>query len=170
MGKVMLSLFFNDKGIILQLRVPPGQTVSGQYYATVLRKDFINLIRKKRLDFSEEKWFLLQDNARPHIAEVAMDALTEIGGTPLEHPPYSPDLAPCDFWAFLTTERKLQGKKFRSDQEVKTACSTILLKLVANGLQHIFDKWVEHCKCITCQGRYFKKEIITTPPRNSDSE
>jgi hypothetical protein len=28
------------------------------------------------------------------LRKVAMDALTEIGGTPLEHPPYSPDLAP----------------------------------------------------------------------------
>jgi hypothetical protein len=39
-----------------------------------------------------------------------------IGGTPLEHPPYSPDLAPCDFWTFPTMKRELQGKKFRSDQ------------------------------------------------------
>jgi hypothetical protein len=30
-----------------------------------------------------------------------------IGGTPLEHPPYSPDLAPCDFWAFPTMKREL---------------------------------------------------------------
>jgi hypothetical protein len=30
-----------------------------------------------------------------------------IGGTPLEHPTYSPDLAPCDFWAFPTTKREL---------------------------------------------------------------
>jgi hypothetical protein len=37
-----------------------------------------------------------------------------IGGTPLEHPPYSPDLAPCDFWAFPAMKRELQGKKFRS--------------------------------------------------------
>jgi histone-lysine N-methyltransferase SETMAR len=49
----------------------------------------------------------LQDNARPHTAEVAMDALIEIGGTPLEHLPYSPDLAPCDFWAFPTMKREL---------------------------------------------------------------
>jgi hypothetical protein len=28
----------------------------------------------------------------------------------------------------------------KSDQEVKTACSTILLKLAANGLQHVFNK------------------------------
>jgi hypothetical protein len=39
-----------------------------------------------------------------------------IGGTPLEHPPYSSDLAPCDFWAFPTMKREPQGKKFRSDQ------------------------------------------------------
>jgi hypothetical protein len=39
-----------------------------------------------------------------------------IGGTSLEHPPYSPVLAPCDFWAFPTTKREPRGKKFRSDQ------------------------------------------------------
>jgi hypothetical protein len=35
-----------------------------------------------------------------------------IVGTPLEHPPYSSDLTPCDFWAFTTMKRELQGKKF----------------------------------------------------------
>jgi hypothetical protein len=51
-GKVMLILFFDAKGIILQHWVPPGQTVSGQCYATVLRRDFRNAIRKERRDFS----------------------------------------------------------------------------------------------------------------------
>jgi hypothetical protein len=37
-------------------------------------------------------------------------------GTPLEHPPYSADLAPCDFWAFPTMKTELRGKKFPSDQ------------------------------------------------------
>jgi hypothetical protein len=72
-----------------------------------------------------------------------------MGGTPLEYTPYSPDLAPCDFWALPTMTRELQVEKFRSDQEVKTAFSTILLKLAANGLQHVFEKCVERCKkCI----------------------
>jgi hypothetical protein len=52
-----------------------------------------------------------EGNARQHTAEVAMDALTGISGTPLEHPPYSPDLAPCDFWAFPTIKKELRGKK-----------------------------------------------------------
>jgi hypothetical protein len=61
---------------------------------------------------------------------MAMDALTEAGGTPLEHPPYSPDLTTCDFWASPTIKRELRSKK--------TACSTIFMKFPANGLQHVF--------------------------------
>jgi hypothetical protein len=42
---------------------------------------------------------------------------------------------------------------------------------VINCLQHVFEKWVEHFKkCIACQGRYFKKETVTTPPQSSDLE
>jgi hypothetical protein len=44
------------------------------------------------------------------------------------------------------------------------------LKLAANGLQHVFEKWVERCKKrIYCQGRYFEKETVTAPPQSSDS-
>jgi hypothetical protein len=49
----------------------------------------------------------------------------------------------------------LRGKKFE----------------VINGLQHVFEKWVERCKkCIACQGRYFEKDTVTAPPQSSDSE
>jgi hypothetical protein len=42
---------------------------------------------------------------------------------------------------------------------------------VINGLQHVFEKWVERCKkCIACQGRYFEKETVIAPPQISDSE
>jgi hypothetical protein len=41
-----------------------------------------------------------------------MDALTEIGGTPLEHPPYNADLALYNFWAFLTMKRELGGQNY----------------------------------------------------------
>jgi len=74
-------------------------------------------MRKKRLDLIKKQWFLLHNNARPHIAAVALAALTENGGTTLQHPPYSPDLAPCDFWAFPTLKAQLCGKRFYSDDK-----------------------------------------------------
>jgi hypothetical protein len=40
---------------------------------------------------------------------------------------------------------------------------------VINGLQHVFEKWVERCKkYIACQGRYFEKKTVTAPPQISD--
>jgi hypothetical protein len=42
---------------------------------------------------------------------------------------------------------------------------------VINGLQHVFEKWVERCKkCIACQGKYFEKETVIAPPQSSISE
>jgi hypothetical protein len=80
-----------------------------------------------------------------------MDALTEINGTPLEHPPYSPDLVPMLFLGFSNHEK---------------GAPRFLLKLAANGLQHVFEEWVERCKkCIACQGKYFEKETVTAPPQ-----
>jgi hypothetical protein len=92
-----------------------------------------------------------------------MDALTEIGGTPLEHPSYSPDLDPMRFLGFSNHENGAPRQE--------TTCSTILLKIAANGLQHVFEKWMEcYKKCIACQGRYFEKETVTAPPQSSDME
>jgi hypothetical protein len=50
------------------------------------------------------------ERQRCAIEKWPMDTLTEIGGSPLEHRPYSPDLVPCDFWAFPTTKRELQSQ------------------------------------------------------------
>jgi len=39
--------------------------------------------------------------------KVAMDVLTKISGTPLEHLPCHPNLAPCNFWVFPTVKQEL---------------------------------------------------------------
>jgi hypothetical protein len=56
--------------------------------------------------------------------KVVMDALTKIGGTPLEHPPYSPDLALCDFWAFPNMKRSKPPVPLSSRSLRQTVCST----------------------------------------------
>jgi len=43
------------------------------------------------------------------------------------HPPYSPDLAPCDFWLFPKVKMTMQGKRFELIQEIEAA-TTVQLK------------------------------------------
>ena len=46
------------------------------------------------------QWHFHQDNAPVHNSILVTDYLTKMGIKTLPHPPYSPDLAPCDFWLF----------------------------------------------------------------------
>ena len=59
----------------------------------------------------------LHDNARPHIARKTQALLREI----FEHPPFSPDLAPSDFFLFPKMKEHLAGKSFANDEDPKDA-------------------------------------------------
>ncbi len=63
--------------------------------------------------------WLLHDNAPVHMADVAQVALHEAGFRQLQHPPYSPDLAPSDFYLFRYLKPHLKGKRFEDDEAVK---------------------------------------------------
>jgi hypothetical protein len=63
-------------------------------------------------------------------------------------------------------------KRFRDGEtNVKSQNRLFHYPPAANGLQHVFEKWMERCKkCIACQGRYFEKQTATATPQSSDSE
>ena len=50
-------------------------------------------------------------------------AIRQCGFQQLNHPPYSPDLAPSHFFSRVT-KKFLRGKRFSSDEEVKEAVTT----------------------------------------------
>jgi hypothetical protein len=62
---------------------------------------------------------MLHDNARPHTATATQDLITTFGWEQFDHSPYSPDLAPNDFHAFLHLKTFLGGWQFHDDNEVK---------------------------------------------------
>lgn len=64
---------------------------------------------------------LLHDNAPVHTAAVAKAAVRECGFTELDHPPYSPDMAPTDYYLFSKLKKYLRGKRFSNDDELKAA-------------------------------------------------
>jgi [histone H3]-lysine36 N-dimethyltransferase SETMAR len=56
--------------------------------------------RKKRPHFKKKEVLFHQDNALCHKSIKTMAKLHELGYELLPHPPYSPDLAPSDFFLF----------------------------------------------------------------------
>ena len=69
------------------------------------------------------------------------------------HPPYSPDLAPCDFWLFP----KLRGYRYETIEEMKEAVTKIIDTLTQEDFDWAFQKLlVRYNKCIAAGGDYFE--------------
>lgn len=81
------------------------------------------------------------DNAAAHNALSVKRYLTATGTPVLEHPPYSPDLAPCDFFLFPKIKSALKGTRFESMEEVKRKSVELLNPLTQEDFQHWFDQW-----------------------------
>ena len=97
--------FFDSTGMIYMHWVPTVQTVNKEYYVEVLRK-FRKRFRWKRLAlFKLGQWHFHKDNTPVHNSILVTDYLTKMGIKTVPQPPYSPDLAPCDFWLFPKPKR-----------------------------------------------------------------
>ena len=68
----------------------------------------------------KKKVLFHQDNAPCHKSLAAMAKLNELSFELLPHPPYSPNLAPSDYYLFADLKKMLQGKRFYSNEEVVT--------------------------------------------------
>ncbi|GBP51803.1 Histone-lysine N-methyltransferase SETMAR [Eumeta japonica] len=64
---------------------------------------------------------VLQDNASVHTARVSRQALKDTGFSEIDHPPYSPDLAPSDYFLFSNLIKELRGRRFVDDNQMKMA-------------------------------------------------
>ena len=67
--------------------------------------------------------------------------------------PYSPDLAPCDFWLFP----KLRGCRYETIEEMKGAVTKVIDTLTQKDFYGAIQKFLErYNKCIAAGGDYFK--------------
>ena len=81
------------------------------------------------------------------------DYLTKMGFKTGFHPPYNPDLAPCDFWLFP----KLTGCHYETIEEMKDAVTKVVDTLTQDDFHQAFQKLLEQCNMCVAAGRdYFE--------------
>ena len=68
------------------------------------------------------------------------------------HPPYSPDLAPCDICLFP----KLGGCRYEATEEMKEAVTKVIDTPTQEDFHGAFQKLLERYKCIAVRGDYFE--------------
>ena len=114
----MLIAFFDTDGLVHHANVPRGQTVNEEFSKTVLQC-LCNAVRRHRPEkWCSDNWILHHDNAPAHRAVTTNEFLVKRNIPSLPHPPYSPDLAPCDF-LFPQQKKTMKGHRFDYIEEIQ---------------------------------------------------
>ena len=159
--KVLLTVFFDYNGIVHYEFLPTGRTVNKEYYLEVLRR-LREKIRQKRPDlWAEKSWILHHDNAPAHASLLIRSFLAKNGTIVLQQPPYSPDLAPCDFFLFPKMKRTLKGQRFDTIDIIKQKSWQELKAIPKEAFVKCFEEWKKRWhKCIISEGDYFEGDHI----------
>ncbi len=117
--KTMLILYFDCQGVILADFHDEG-TVTKKVYVQSLKR-MREAVRRKRphLWGPPRSFILLQDNASPHTADITVEYMDKVEIETWPHPPYSPDMSPCDFWAFPRLKKCIHSHHFQSLDDIK---------------------------------------------------
>jgi histone-lysine N-methyltransferase SETMAR len=156
-NKVMATVFWDARGIIHIDYLQKGRTINGEYYANLLDR-FDDDLKKNRPHLAKKKVLFHQDNARVHTCAVAMAKIHKLGYELLSHPPYSPDLAPSDYFLFPNLKKWLGGKRFDSNDDVISQTKAYFEDLdksyFLEGIKKLVKRWT---KCIELKGDYVEK-------------
>ena len=101
--KMLYAIFFNSSGPVVLVPCPSGHTVTGRFYKNSVLKKVKEFYNKKQPSKGWSGVHLLHDNTSCHKCEVVKSFLASEKVKVLNHPPYSPDLSPCDFLAHLSS-------------------------------------------------------------------
>jgi len=113
----MVIVFFESRCIVHKEFVPPGQTVNHAFYKDVLER-LHKGVQRVRTDIADN-WVQHHDNAPAHTALSIREFLAKKNIPILPHPPYSPDLAPCDLYLFCKLKSKLKGHHFGTMENIQ---------------------------------------------------
>jgi histone-lysine N-methyltransferase SETMAR len=150
----MTTVFWDRKGILLVDFMAHGTTINADRYCETLKK-LRRAIQNRRRGMLTKGVCLLHDKARPHVARQTVTLLDQFGWDIITHPPYSPDLAPCDYHLFPKLKEHLAGRRFRDDDEVKVAVQRFLNDMAASWYDMGIQKMpLRQQKCIDRNGDY----------------
>ncbi len=148
----MLTVYWDVSGTVT-VECSDNKSLNSLYYCSVMKE-----ARKSRRKPTNQDLWLLQDNAPIHNSNFSTSEIEKSGFKLLPHPPYSPDLAPSDFYLFAHLKRYLRGAHFNSKCDVENAVNEFFASqtplFYKTGFVELAKRWQ---KCVDAKGGYIEK-------------
>ena len=143
--KIMLSVWWDYKGVVYFELLPSNQTINSDVYCRQLMK-LAEAIKEKRPQLANRRGVVFHhDNARPHTSLMTRQKLLELGWELMLHPPYSPGFAPSAYYLFRALQNSLNGKTFTDDNGLKSHLVQFFrekdTKFYERGIMKLTERW-----------------------------
>ncbi|GFW49169.1 histone-lysine N-methyltransferase SETMAR [Trichonephila clavipes] len=148
LGGILKELFFFKL-------LPDNTTINLEVYCHQLDK-LNDALQQKRSELINRKGVVFhQDKARPHTSLVTRQKLLQLEWDTMPHPPYSPGLAPSNYYLFWSLQIFLDSKTFTSNEEVKNHLDQFFAskdqKFYECGIMLLPERWQ---KVLDLNGQY----------------
>ena len=156
--KFMLTVIWGVWGFYVIDMLPNGMSYNSTYFI----EHILTVLNEKKNEIwpksGRKKIWLHLDNCRVHNSKQTLIEMEKIPYQRTPHPPYSPDLAPSDFYLFGRVKKALEGLEFDSPQEVFDKIVEILEEISTEERLAVFQEWQNRCHFVfSNRGKYFKK-------------
>ena len=153
--KTMFTIFFKRSGCLHITYMDKGKTINKDSYINDCLVPLVNTLKRQRPSTGAKNIKLHHDNARPHVHKDVKSFIKEEQMVSMEHPPYSPDLAPCDFWLFDYIKQRLVDAT--GPEDLRKQITKIVDSIDIKEWERTFEKWLERMeRCLKHKGHYFE--------------
>jgi hypothetical protein len=116
---------------------PEGQKSDPGYFV----QNILPSLLPEKKPFSREKTAITfpmrMNNSIRHNEHRVVDELSRLKILRVPHPPYSPDISPCDFWMSGDFTGKLKDRHLRDSDEILTPFQALWDNITFDGLEMV---------------------------------
>jgi hypothetical protein len=157
---VMIIIFWLRLGLPVIDTLPAGEKFTARYFSD----NIVPQIAEQRPSDARQnrgrKFVVHMDNATPHRAKLTKPGFKTQRRCEADHPPYSPDFAPSDFYLFGRLKGKWQEAN-SSLQRIFWRGSRLTNAISREELESSFQEWERRLgKCIRIDGEDVREKNL----------
>jgi histone-lysine N-methyltransferase SETMAR len=156
--KIMITIFFTACQLILLDVLPKGSKFNQQYFIDHVFPDLKMENRNFGRRMPLATFWVHMDNSMCYNGSKVVSKFDKHHIARLPHPPYSPDLSPCNFWLFWMLKGILKDEEFHSHDEIEEAITMAWNDLTFDEGQSVFHNWMNRLRRVIENGGQYITE------------
>lgn len=150
--KFMVTVMFSKNHLFLVNVLPEGESYNSDYFTQVV---LAQTLSEYQLLTNRKKALIHLDNCRVHNSKKSKQWFDENRVQRIPHPPYSPDLAPSDYFLFGYLKDQLVNVILDGPEQLEAALTEMIREIPRDIMDNVFNSWIERCnEIIGANGDY----------------